>query len=46
MNRIPPKEMAKIFVKIIRKQHPDPNYFSRFPDSDLATVSVNLLKGH
>jgi hypothetical protein len=24
---------------------PDPNYFSRFPDSDLATVSVNLLKG-
>ena len=26
--------------------HPDPNYFSRFPDNDLATVSVNLLKGH
>jgi len=25
---------------------PDPNYFSRFPDNDLATVSVNLLKGH
>ncbi|MFD2824593.1 class I SAM-dependent methyltransferase [Lacinutrix iliipiscaria] len=24
---------------------PDPNHFSRFPDSDLATVSVNLLKG-
>jgi hypothetical protein len=25
--------------------HPDPNYYSRFPDNDLATVSVNLLKG-
>lgn len=24
---------------------PDANHFSRFPDSDLATVSVNLLKG-
>lgn len=24
---------------------PDKNYFSRFPDNDLATVSVNLLKG-
>lgn len=24
---------------------PDPTYFSRFPDSELATVSVNLLKG-
>mgnify|MGYP001044102837 FL=1 len=24
---------------------PDSNHFSRFPDSDLATVSVNLLKG-
>ena len=24
---------------------PDPNYYSRFPNSDLATVSVNLLKG-
>lgn len=26
--------------------HPDPNYFAKFPDSDLATVSVNLLKGN
>ncbi len=25
--------------------HPDKNYFSRFPNSDLAAVSVNLLKG-
>ncbi|MBG6110771.1 SAM-dependent methyltransferase [Flavobacterium sp. CG_9.10] len=25
---------------------PDPNYFKRFPDSDLATVSINLLKGN
>lgn len=24
---------------------PDTNYFKRFPDSDLATVSINLLKG-
>ena len=24
---------------------PDSNYFKRFPDSDLATVSINLLKG-
>ncbi|MDO8367929.1 MAG: class I SAM-dependent methyltransferase [Saprospiraceae bacterium] len=25
---------------------PDPENFSKFPDSDLATVSVNLLRGH
>ncbi|MBP2282825.1 SAM-dependent methyltransferase [Flavobacterium sp. CG_23.5] len=25
---------------------PDSNYFKRFPDSDLATVSINLLKGN
>ena len=25
--------------------HPDQNYASKFPNSDLATVSVNLLKG-
>jgi len=25
---------------------PDPNVFRRFPDSDLATVSINLLKGN
>ena len=24
---------------------PDPNYFKKFPDSELATVSINLLKG-
>nr|WP_321234113.1 class I SAM-dependent methyltransferase [uncultured Psychroserpens sp.] len=26
--------------------HPDPNYFSKFPNNELATVSVNLLKGN
>ncbi len=26
--------------------HPDPNYFTTFPNSELATVSVNLLKGN
>ena len=25
---------------------PDPNYFTTFPNSELATVSINLLKGH
>lgn len=25
--------------------HPDPNYFTRFPNNELATVSVNLLTG-
>ena len=25
---------------------PDPNYFRRFPDADIATVSINLLKGN
>lgn len=25
--------------------YPDPDHFSKFPDSDLATVSINLLKG-
>jgi hypothetical protein len=25
--------------------HPDPNYFTTFPNNELATVSVNLLKG-
>ena len=25
--------------------HPDSNYFTKFPDNELATVSVNLLKG-
>ena len=37
-----------VFTKIAIEAglHPDKNYFSRFPNSDLATVSVNLLKGH
>ncbi|WP_033960483.1 class I SAM-dependent methyltransferase [Psychroserpens jangbogonensis] len=37
-----------VFNKVAQEAglHPDPNYFSRFPNSDLATVSVNLLKGH
>lgn len=26
--------------------HPDLNYFSKFPNNELATVSVNLLKGN
>jgi SAM-dependent methyltransferase len=25
--------------------YPDPHFFRKFPDSDLATVSINLLKG-
>jgi len=25
--------------------HPDPNYFTTFPNDELATVSINLLKG-
>ena len=25
--------------------HPDPTYFTTFPNNELATVSVNLLKG-
>ncbi len=33
------------FLKIIGELglHSDPNYFTRFPDSDLATVSINYL---
>ncbi|RBP27747.1 hypothetical protein DFR65_10844 [Oceanihabitans sediminis] len=36
-----------VFNRIAAKAglKPDPKYFSRFPNSDLATVSVNLLKG-
>ena len=26
--------------------HPDPNYFTTFPNDELATVSINLLKGN
>ena len=38
---------VEVFHKIATEAglKPDPNYFSRFPNSDLATVSVNLLKG-
>ncbi|WP_456442757.1 class I SAM-dependent methyltransferase [Psychroserpens sp.] len=37
-----------VFNKVAKEAglHPDSIYFSRFPDSNLATVSVNLLKGH
>jgi len=36
-----------VFNKIASEAglHPDPNYFTKFPNNDLATVSVNLLKG-
>lgn len=39
---------VEVFNKIAKEAglHPDKQYFSRFPDSELATVSVNLLKGH
>ncbi|NRB84656.1 MAG: class I SAM-dependent methyltransferase, partial [Winogradskyella sp.] len=36
-----------VFRKIAEKAglKPDDNHFARFPNSDLATVSINLLKG-
>lgn len=36
-----------VFIKIAKEADlfPDETYFSKFPDSDLATVSINLLKG-
>lgn len=36
-----------VFIKIAKEAglFPDETYFSRFPDSELATVSINLLKG-
>ena len=36
-----------VFTKIAKEAglFPDENHFARFPDSELATVSVNLLKG-
>ncbi|MGS2726484.1 class I SAM-dependent methyltransferase [Psychroserpens sp. BH13MA-6] len=39
---------VEVFLNVAKKAglHPDPNYFSKFPDSDLATVSINLLKGN
>ena len=37
-----------IFNSIAKESglHQDPNYFSAFPNNELATVSVNLLKGN
>ena len=37
-----------VFNKIASKAglHPDPNYFTKFPNNELATVSVNLLRGN
>lgn len=36
-----------VFNKVAEEAglHPDPKYFTKFPNNDLATVSVNLLKG-
>lgn len=36
-----------VFMSIAKEAglHPDANYTAKFPDNDLATVSVNLLKG-
>lgn len=38
---------VEVFLKIAKEAGllPDENHFARFPDSELATVSVNLLKG-
>ncbi|NNC49336.1 MAG: class I SAM-dependent methyltransferase [Flaviramulus sp.] len=38
---------VEVFNKIASEVglHPDPNYFTTFPNNKLATVSVNLLKG-
>ncbi|OUR90855.1 polyketide synthase [Flavobacteriales bacterium 34_180_T64] len=38
---------ADVFNKVASEAglHPDPNYFTTFPNSELATVSINLLKG-
>ncbi|WP_299336346.1 class I SAM-dependent methyltransferase [uncultured Psychroserpens sp.] len=37
-----------VFNKVAKEAglYPDPNYFSKFPNNELATVSVNLLKGN
>ncbi|GAA3630669.1 class I SAM-dependent methyltransferase [Flavivirga jejuensis] len=37
-----------VFNKIVLEAglHPDPQYFTTFPNNELATVSVNLLKGN
>lgn len=37
-----------VFNKVAQEAglFPDPNYFAKFPDSDLATVSINLFKGN
>ena len=36
-----------VFNKVAKEAglHPDPKYFTKFPNNKLATVSVNLLKG-
>lgn len=36
-----------VFNKVAKEAglHPDPEYFTKFPNNELATVSVNLLKG-
>ncbi|MFM1931104.1 MAG: hypothetical protein RL226_407, partial [Bacteroidota bacterium] len=37
----------EVFLKVARAAglHPDPQHSVKFPDSDLATVTINLLKG-
>lgn len=38
---------SEVFLNAAREAglHPDPRFQARYPDSDLATVTVNLLKG-
>ncbi len=38
---------VEVFKKLAEEAglYPDPKHFARFPDSELATVSINLLKG-
>jgi len=43
MERIPPKEMADQLVKLLRKQHPDPNYVKKVFQHVRETL--NLKKG-
>jgi SAM-dependent methyltransferase len=39
---------VEVFHKVATEAglHPDSNYFTKFPNNELATVSINLLKGH
>ncbi|GAA4270368.1 class I SAM-dependent methyltransferase [Hyunsoonleella aestuarii] len=39
---------VEVFNKIVTEAglEPDPNYFTTFPNNELATVSINLLKGN